>query len=56
MKYPMDVLEDVVIKVSNWYVPVDFMTLEMEEEMHTSIILGRPFLTTFSCRIDVKNG
>ena len=28
----------------------------MEEDMRTPIILGRPFLATAGCRIDVKNG
>jgi len=30
--------------------------LEMEEDMRTPIILGRPFLATAGCQIDVKNG
>jgi len=55
VKYPVGVLEDVPIKVGNLYVPVDFVILEMEEDMHTPIILGRPFLATAGCRIDVKN-
>jgi len=37
-------------------VPVDFVILEMEEDMRTPIILVRPFLATAGCRIDVKNG
>ena len=56
MKYSMGVLEDVPIKVGDLYVPVDFVILEMEEEMLTPIILMRPFLATVGCRIDVKNG
>jgi len=42
VKYPVGVLEDVSIKV--------------EEDMRTPIILGRPFLATARCQIDVKNG
>ena len=56
VKYPVGVLEDVPIKVGDLYVPVDFVILEMEEDMRTPIILGRPFLATARCRIDVKNG
>jgi len=37
-------------------VPVDFVILEMKEDTHTPIILGRPFLATAGCCIDVKNG
>ena len=35
--------------------PVDFVILEMEKDTQTPIILGRPFLATTGCRIDVKN-
>ena len=34
---------------------VDFVILEMEEDTRTPIILGRPFLATAVCCIDVKN-
>jgi len=56
IKYHVGVLEDVPIKVGDLYVPADFVILEIEEDMRTPIILGRPFLTTAGCRIDVKNG
>ena len=52
----MGILEDVPIKVGDLYVPVDFVILEMEEDTRTPIILGRSFLATAGCRIDVKNG
>ena len=32
------------------------MILEMEEDTQTPIILGRTFLATAGCRIDVKSG
>jgi len=32
------------------------MILDMAEDAHTQIILGRPFLATVSCKIDVKKG
>jgi len=56
VKYPVGVLEDILIKVGDLYVLVDFVILEMEEDMRTLIILGRPFLATAGYRIDVKNG
>jgi len=30
--------------------------LKMEEDMCSPIIIGRPFLATAGCHIDVKNG
>ena len=56
MKYPVGVLEDVPMKVGDLYVPVDFVVLEMEEDMRTPIILGKPCLATARGWIDVKNG
>jgi len=50
------ILENVPTKVGDLYVLVDFVILEMEEGMRTPIILGRPFLATVGCRIDIKNG
>ena len=32
------------------------MILEIEEDTRTPIILGRPFLATPGCRIEVKKG
>ena len=52
----MGVIEDVPIKVGDLYVPVDFVILEIEEDMRTPIILARPFLATAGFHIDVKNG
>jgi len=49
VKYPVGVSEDVPIKVENLYLLVDFVILEMEEDMRTPIILGRPFLATTRC-------
>ena len=56
VKYLMGVLEDVPTKLRDLNILVGFVILEMEENMHTSIILGRPFLATPVCRIGVKNG
>jgi len=56
VKYLEGILEDAPIKIGDLYVLVDFLILEMEEDTHTPIILGRPFLATAGCRIDVKNG
>ena len=54
--YPYGILEDVPIKVGDYFVPGDFIILEMEEDRHIPIILGRPFLATAGAIIDVKRG
>ncbi|CAM8895886.1 unnamed protein product [Rhodiola kirilowii] len=55
-RIPKGILEDVPIKVGNFYIPVDFFVLDMEEEKETPIILGRPFLATTGAVIDVRRG
>jgi len=52
----LGILEDVPIKVGDFYVPIDFVMLDMAEDSHTQIILRRPFLVTAKCKIDVKAG
>ncbi|XP_057993046.1 uncharacterized protein LOC110667805 [Hevea brasiliensis] len=56
IKYPVWILENVPLKVGKFFIPVDFIVLEMEEDVRTPIILGRPFLATAGANIDVKNG
>jgi len=56
MKYPLGALEDVPIKVGDFYVPVDLIILDMAKDAYTQIILERPFLATTVCKIDVKGG
>ncbi|KAJ9178339.1 hypothetical protein P3X46_010230 [Hevea brasiliensis] len=54
IKYPEGILENVPLKVGKFYIPVDFVILDMEEDSNIPIILGRPFLATAGALIDVK--
>ncbi|KAL5734310.1 hypothetical protein ACOSP7_032171 [Xanthoceras sorbifolium] len=56
VKYPYGVIEDVLVKVDKFYFPVDFIVLEMEEDVDIPLILGRPFLATRGALIDVQQG
>jgi len=56
IKYPLGILEDVSIKVGDFYVPIDFVILDMAEDARTQVILRRHFLATAGCKIDVKEG
>ncbi|XP_058006748.1 uncharacterized protein LOC131182121 [Hevea brasiliensis] len=56
VKYPMGILENIPIKVGKFFIPVDFVVLEMEEDVQIPIILGRPFLATVGAVINIKNG
>ncbi|XP_070667588.1 uncharacterized protein [Malus domestica] len=53
--YPRGIIEDLIIKVDNLYLPADFVVLDMDEDLQTPIILGRPFMATARTLIDVES-
>ncbi|KAL0463358.1 UNVERIFIED_CONTAM: hypothetical protein Slati_0223400 [Sesamum latifolium] len=55
IKYPRGIVEDVLVKVGKFIIPVDFIVLDMEEDKNMPLILGRPFLSTRAL-IDVQKG
>ncbi|RYR09216.1 hypothetical protein Ahy_B05g077361 [Arachis hypogaea] len=55
-KQAVGVVENVLVKVGNYFLPTDFVILEMEESHIHLIILGRPFLATSRALIDVERG
>ncbi|XP_057759231.1 uncharacterized protein LOC130979722 [Arachis stenosperma] len=56
IKKAYGLVEDVLVKVENLYIPADFIILDTGEEEDESIILGRPFLATVNAIIDVAKG
>lgn len=56
VKYPRGIIEDVLVKVEKFIFLVDFVVLDMEEDVDTTLILGRQFLATEKALIDVKKG
>jgi hypothetical protein len=60
VRKPRGVVEDVLVKVENFYYHVDFIILDTEPTLHPSanipIILGRPFLATANALINRRNG
>ncbi|XP_015940306.1 uncharacterized protein LOC107465848 [Arachis duranensis] len=56
LKIPNRVVENLLVKVGEFTFRADFVILDMEEEGHNSIILGRPFLATAKAIIDVEKG
>jgi len=56
---PLDMLEDVLVKVNQLIFPIDFYILDMQDEhsRHIStLIMGRLFLIRTSKKIDVYLG
>ncbi|XP_021840893.2 uncharacterized protein [Spinacia oleracea] len=54
--YPLGRVEDVPLVIGKLTFLVYFVVLDIDEDVHTPIILGRPFLTTAGALIDVQGG
>ncbi|GJU46607.1 mitochondrial proton/calcium exchanger protein-like protein isoform X1 [Tanacetum coccineum] len=56
VKYPKGIAENVLVGIGKFVFPVDFIILNMPEDIKVSLILGRPFLSIAHAKIDVFNG
>jgi len=56
VRYPAGIAENVPVKIQNFFIPVDFVVLDMEVDVKTPLILGRSFLSTTNAHIDVGAG
>jgi Reverse transcriptase (RNA-dependent DNA polymerase) len=55
-RLPLSMVEDLPFQVGKFYLPIDFIMIEMDEVPKIPLILGRPFLATAGTRIDVREG
>jgi len=46
IKYPHGIVEDILVKVDKFRFPVDFVVMDIEEDVEVPLILGRPFMKT----------
>ncbi|GKD50410.1 hypothetical protein Tco_1279386 [Tanacetum coccineum] len=53
VKYPKGIAENVLVEIGKFTFPVDFIILDMPEDIKVPLILGRPFLSTAHAKIDV---
>ncbi|XP_031273838.1 uncharacterized protein LOC116132326 [Pistacia vera] len=56
IKYLRGIMEDMLVKVDKFIFPVDFLVLDMEEDVEILFILGQPFLAIGKTLIDVQRG
>ncbi|XP_050902837.1 uncharacterized protein LOC127115302 [Lathyrus oleraceus] len=56
VKYPVGILEDILVRIGQLYIPIDFVVMDIKEDDKIPILLGRPFLSTAGAIIDVKRG
>ncbi|GJW21782.1 homeodomain-like protein [Tanacetum coccineum] len=52
-KYPKGIAKNVLVGISNFVFPIDFIILDMPEDIKVPLIIGRPFLSTAHAKIDV---
>ncbi|KAA3467142.1 Transposon Ty3-I Gag-Pol polyprotein [Gossypium australe] len=53
VRYPRGIIDDVLVKVDKFIFPIDFVVLDMDEDIEVPMIFGRPFLATSKTIIDV---
>ncbi|GJT63296.1 putative reverse transcriptase domain-containing protein [Tanacetum coccineum] len=53
VKYPKGIAKNVLVGIGKFTFPVDFIILDMPEDIKVPLILGRPFLSTARAKIDV---
>ncbi|GJS91126.1 putative reverse transcriptase domain-containing protein [Tanacetum coccineum] len=53
VKYPKGIAENVLVRIGKFTFPVDFIILDMPEDIKVPLILKRPFLSTARAKINV---
>jgi len=56
IKHPYGVVEDLLVKIDKFLFPVDFVVMDIVEDLDVPLILGRPFMKTAKVIIDVDKG
>ena len=56
VRYPARIAENISVKIQNFFIPIDFIVLDMEVDAKKTLILGRPFLSTANAHIDTGAG
>ncbi|KAL7593873.1 hypothetical protein Lser_V15G35352 [Lactuca serriola] len=52
--HPMGIVEDILVKIGKFVFPIDFVIMDMKEDVNVPIILGRPLLNTARALVDVR--
>ncbi|XP_050889968.1 uncharacterized protein LOC127095301 [Lathyrus oleraceus] len=56
IKYLVGILEDILVRIDQLYIPIDFVVMDINENSNIPIFLGRPFLATTGVIVHVKRG
>ena len=50
---PYGVIEDALVRVKHFIFLADFVVMDISEDTYIPVILGRPFMLTASCIVDM---
>ncbi|GJY50102.1 putative reverse transcriptase domain-containing protein [Tanacetum coccineum] len=53
VKYPKGIVENMLVRIGKFTFPIDFIILDMPEDIRVPLILERPFLSIARAKIDV---
>ncbi|XP_070054937.1 uncharacterized protein [Nicotiana tomentosiformis] len=56
MKRSLGIIDDVLVRIDKFILPIDFVILDCEVDYEVLVILGRPFLATGNALVDVEDG
>ena len=56
VRHPRGIIEDILVKVNKFIFPIDFVVIDLDEDVDVPLIPGRPFLAISQALIDVKDG
>jgi len=56
VRYPAGIAENILVRIHDFFIPIDFVVLDMQEERKIPLILGRPFVNTANATINVGDG
>jgi hypothetical protein len=55
VRLPIGILEDIPVRVGKFFFPTDFIIINAKNDLHSSILLDRPFLVTAGADINVRS-
>ena len=56
IKFPLGILENMPVRVRRFTIPVDFVIMDIKEDVVVHLILGRLFMNTIDVNISVAKG
>jgi hypothetical protein len=56
IRRPVGIAKEITVRITNSFIPVDFVVLKMDVCHQIPLILGRPFLSTAGATIEVVAG